>query len=96
MVGQADLRDPEAILAHPVTREQLDFTRPVALLLIAILHFITDDQKPAEIVATLRGALPPDSYLALSHVTGDFRGEAAADAMQVYNQATSTVTLRTH
>ena len=94
-IAQADLRDPKAILAHPVTRELLDFTQPIALLLIAILPFITDDEKPAEIVTTLRDALPACSYLALSHVTSDFRPQAAAAAMDVYHQATSPVTLRT-
>jgi hypothetical protein len=69
----ADLRDPEAILGHPQIRELIDFTDPVALLLIAILHFITDEEGPAGIVATLRDALAPGSYLALSHATGDFR-----------------------
>jgi hypothetical protein len=60
------------------------------------LHFMKDDEHPAELVATLRDALPSGSYLALSHVTGDFRSKAAADAMGVYNQATSSVTLRSH
>jgi hypothetical protein len=92
----ADLRDPHAILAHPKTRELLDFSQPVALLLIAILHFITASEKPGEIIAAFRDALPSGSYLALSHGTSDFRTQAATDAMQVYNNATSTVTLRTH
>jgi hypothetical protein len=91
----ADLRDPRAILTHPRTRELLDFSQPFALLLIAILHFITDGENPAEILATFRDALPNGSYLALSHVTSDFRTQAATDAMQVYDNATSTVTLRT-
>ena len=92
----ADLRDPAAILSNPTVRRQIDFDAPVALLLIAILHFIKDDEDPAGIVATLRDALPDGSYLALSHVTGDFRSQAASDAMDVYNQATSSVTLRSH
>lgn len=92
----ADLRDPAAILAHPTVRQLIDFSQPVALLLIAILHFVRDDEDPAGLVATLRDALPPGSYLALSHVTGDFRSRAASDAMDVYNQATSSVTLRSH
>jgi hypothetical protein len=91
----ADLRDPQAILSHPRTRELLDFTQPVALLLIAIVHFIRDEEKPAEIIATFRDALPKGSYLALSHVTSDFRTQAATDAMQVYDNATAAVTLRT-
>jgi hypothetical protein len=90
----ADLRRPERILADPQVRATIDFGEPVALLLVAILHFITDDEGPGRIVATLRDALPPGSYLALSHVTGDFRTEAARQAAAVYDQATSTVTLR--
>jgi S-adenosyl methyltransferase len=54
----ADLRDPAAILADPRVQELIDFTRPVALLLVAILHFIRDQEDPAGIVATLRDALP--------------------------------------
>jgi hypothetical protein len=81
----ADLRDPKAILSHPTTRRLINFDEPVALLLIAVLHFVKDEEHPAELVATLRDALP-----------GDFRSKAAADAMGVYNQATSSVTLRSH
>jgi hypothetical protein len=55
----ADLRQPEAIVNDAVTREMLDFGRPVALLLVAVLHFIPDEDKPAEIIATLLDALPP-------------------------------------
>jgi hypothetical protein len=65
----ADLRDPLAILADPVTRDVLDFTQPIALMLVAILHFIADKDKPAEIISTLLDALPPGSYLATSHLT---------------------------
>ena len=92
----ADLRDPEAILAHPKVGELIDFGQPVGLLLVAILHFITDAENPARIVATLRDALAPGSYLVLSHATGDFRAEAARQAAAVYDRATATVTLRTH
>jgi hypothetical protein len=92
----ADLREPEKILAHPKVRELIDFSQPVGLLLVAILHFITEGENPSRIVATLRDALPARSYLALSHVTGDFRTEAAENAAAVYDRATSTVTLRSH
>jgi S-adenosyl methyltransferase len=91
-----DLRDPEAILAHPKVRELIDFTQPVALLLVAILHFITDKENPARIIAVFRDALPAGSYLALSHATADFRPAAAQTAAAVYDQATSPVTLRSH
>ena len=61
-------------------RALIDFTQPVALLLIAILHFITDEEDPAGIVATLRDALAPGSYLALSHATADFHPPGAVGA----------------
>jgi hypothetical protein len=92
----ADLREPGAILGHPKVAELIDFGQPVALLLVAILHFVTDDEQPAGIIATFRDALPPGSYLVLSHGTGDFRAEAAETAAAVYDQATSAVTLRSH
>jgi len=93
----ADLRDPAAILAHPALRELIDFTRPVALLLVAILHFITDEEDPAGIVATLRDALPDGSYLALSHATWDFHPPGEADKGTVgYQNATAPLVFRTH
>jgi hypothetical protein len=65
------------------------------LLLVAILHFITDAEDPARILAVFRDALPAGSYLALSHATADLRPAAARDAAAVYDRATSPVTLRT-
>jgi SAM-dependent methyltransferase len=91
-----DLREPEAILDHPKTRALIDFTKPVGLLLVAILHFIPDEDDPHRILAVLRDALPPGSFLVLSHVTGDFRTDAAEQVAAVYDEATSTVTLRSH
>jgi hypothetical protein len=91
----ADLREPEVILDHPGTRALIDFGQPVGLLLVAILHFITEAETPARVVATLRDALPDGSYLILSHATGDLRPDAAQNAADVYDGATSTVTLRT-
>jgi S-adenosyl methyltransferase len=91
----ADLRDPQTILGHPKVRALIDFGQPVALLLVAILHFITDLENPARILAVFREALPAGSYLALSHATGDLRPAAAQHAAAVYDRATSPVTLRT-
>jgi hypothetical protein len=93
----ADLRDPAAILAHPGLRELIDFTRPVALLLVAILHFVKDEEDPAGIVASLRDALPDGSYLVLSHGTQDFHPPGGADtAAAGYKNATAPLVLRTH
>lgn len=92
-----DLREPEAIVDHPGVRKLIDFSQPVALLLVAILHFITDDEGPARIIAAFRDALPPGSYLALSHGTADFHAEAAASqATAVYERATAPLVLRPH
>jgi len=64
---RADARDPTAILDHPTTRRLLDRDRPVGVLLLTLLHFVPDDGEAYGLVATLRAALPPGSYLALSH-----------------------------
>jgi hypothetical protein len=90
----ADLRQPEKILAHPVTREVLDFTQPVALMLLAILHLIPDEDKPTEIVATLLDAMPPGSYLVASHGTAEHDPAAAAAAERVFREAGLSFHLR--
>jgi hypothetical protein len=91
----ADLREPEAILAHPGVRELIDFSQPVAVLLVAIVHFLTDDDNPGRVITRFRNALPPGSYLALSHGTTDFHTEAAvSQAKAVYARATAPLALR--
>jgi hypothetical protein len=91
----ADLRNPQAMLAHPVLRASIDFSQPVALLLIAILHFITAAEDPAGIVASLRDALPDGSYLALSHATADFHPPGTQDEAAIaYQHATAPLVLR--
>ena len=91
---EADLRDSHAILDHPGTRKLIDFSQPLAVLLVAVLHFISDDDDPPAIVAAIRDALPPGSYLVLSHVTGGIRCEPAANAAVFYKQVTPRATLR--
>jgi O-methyltransferase involved in polyketide biosynthesis len=80
----ADLRQPQEILADPVTRELLDLTKPVALILVAVLQLIRDEEKPAEIIATLMDALPPGSYLIATHGTPEHDPAAAASATKVF------------
>src|SRR3954452_19684747 len=65
---RGDLREPAALLADPVIRGHLDFSRPVAVFLLAILHFVSAGDDPAQIIATIRDALAPGSYLVVSHV----------------------------
>jgi hypothetical protein len=80
----ADLRDTQKILARAA--RTLDFSRPVAVMLIAIMHAIGDDDDPYAIVATLMEAVPPGSYLALSHVASDIVPAQAADMVRRLNR----------
>ncbi|MFF1798643.1 SAM-dependent methyltransferase [Kitasatospora sp. NPDC058263] len=94
-VLHADLRDPEAILGDPGLKEALDLSRPVALMLVAVLHFVRDEEGAAETVARLRDALAPGSMLILSHGTQDFMtARAAAETTEVYSRASSPLVLR--
>jgi hypothetical protein len=68
----ADLREPEKILNDADLRGTLDLSRPVALMLIATLHFIPEEDEPYAIVRRLVDALPAGSYLAISHATSDY------------------------
>jgi hypothetical protein len=67
----ADLRRPDTVLDHPLTRATLDFDRPVAVLMNAVLHFIPDEDDPAGIVRAYSGAVAEGSYLAVSHAAPD-------------------------
>jgi hypothetical protein len=69
---EADLREPRKILEEPRLAEVLDLSEPVGLLLIAVLHFIRDDDDPRRIVDTLVGALPEGSFVAATHVTLEY------------------------
>jgi hypothetical protein len=82
----ADLRDPDKILNHAVTRDTLDFTKPVGLMLVAILHFVPDSDGPKQIVETLLAALPPGSYLVASHATAEYFTDGGAAAAGIYNK----------
>jgi SAM-dependent methyltransferase len=75
-VVQADIRDPDTILVHPEVTGAIDFAQPVCVLAVAVLHFLTDDEQPHEVVNRLRQAMAPGSYLVLSHLTGDGTAEA--------------------
>jgi hypothetical protein len=89
---------PEAVLSHSATRAILDFDQPVAVLMISILPFITDEQRPAELVGAYMKALSPGSYLAISHASLDgLQPDLQAkviEAAQTYAKAGQPVTLR--
>ena len=82
----ADVRTPEKILFDPAVRDTLDFSQPVALLLVAILHFVEDSDDPYGIVKQLLAALPAGSYLVLSHATFDPLDPETIAAMNAVNE----------
>ncbi len=79
---EADLRDPQSILDSPEVRETLDLTQPVALILVAVLHFIPYEGAAQPLVRTLLDALPSGSFLVLTHGTADFLPPEVAQAHQ--------------
>jgi O-methyltransferase involved in polyketide biosynthesis len=92
---QADLRDPETILSEAA--RTLDFSKPVAVLLIAVLHFIPDADGPHKIVRRLLDAVPPGSYLVVQHAPSDIRRDEMAASARHYNAAASaSISARTH
>jgi len=93
-VVPGDLRDPVGLLADPAVRDVLDFSRPMAVLLVAVLHFIRDQEGPERIVDQLKEAMPAGSYLAISHGTQDFSPQRAAAAVSGYDDASAPFVLR--
>ncbi len=92
---EADLRDPTAILAHPRARRLLDLSRPVALILAAVLHFIPADDEALGMVRDLVAALPAGSYLVISHATYDgASSETLAQLARLYEATTHPLGFR--
>jgi S-adenosyl methyltransferase len=90
---QADVRQPAAILER--AGERLDFERPVALSLIALLHFLPDDENAYGIVRTLVEALPSGSFVLLSHGTADQHPEWEGKIEAAYKKGAIPLRLRT-
>ena len=87
---QADLRDWPAISAG--AQRTLDFSRPVAVVLIAVLHFILDAEDPHRMISRMMADLAPGSYLVIAHAASDIQASTAAAMAQSYN-ATSSLTI---
>ncbi|WP_433888141.1 SAM-dependent methyltransferase [Streptomyces sp. CA-111067] len=96
-IAAGDLRDPQSILSHPETRRLLDLGKPVALMLVAVLHFLPDADDPHAIVATLRDALAPGSVLVVTHATLDDIPDASVQrsAAEVYQRTATPLLMRT-
>jgi hypothetical protein len=97
-----DVRDPDTILTHPVVRAHLDLTRPTAVLMVALLHFLDDQEDPAGVVAAFRDALAPGSFVAISQVADlpdsppedPDRVLATRQAAKLYQELATPLTLR--
>ncbi|GAA0587091.1 SAM-dependent methyltransferase [Kribbella sandramycini] len=81
---EADITDPQAILDSEEVRTVLDLSKPVALSIVGVFHYLPDDAKPYELLQQLVDALAPGSYLIFSHCTPDFAPEMWEQAIQVY------------
>jgi hypothetical protein len=91
----ADLRAPRTILDAAETRRLIDFGRPVAVLMLAILHFVKDADDPVGIVATIVEALPPGSYVVISHVTTEGLADDVRERIETtYAKAPAPLILR--
>jgi len=91
-----DIRAPQAILSDPVTCTLIDFTRPVGVLLVAVLHFLTDKERPWEQVAAFRWRMASGSMLAVSHITSEGTPPDVQETIRdVYAEATAPAVFRT-
>ena len=89
-----DLRSPQRILQHPDLHSFLDLHEPVAVLFIAVLHFIADADRPGQILAQVREALAPSSYLVISHGVSDKRPADAQALTTEWTRTSTPLTLR--
>lgn len=83
-----DIRNPEVILARAAAT--LDFSKPIAVMLLGVLYMIPDSDRPYDIVATVMDAMVPGSYLVISHPASDVDAEAAAEAARQYDASLPT------
>ncbi len=91
----ADLREPATILDHPYLRDLIDLSEPTGLLLTAVLMFVSDSSDPWGLVAQYVSALAPGSYLALSHLTDDYKPPVTAERFRaVFDHATERLYFR--
>jgi hypothetical protein len=94
---EADLRQPEKILADPMVQRVIDFNRPVAVILAGVLHFITDEENPYGVVEQLKAAVPSGSHLLLSHITLDFADHVTREEFtKPYDKSSAPMVPRTH
>jgi SAM-dependent methyltransferase len=93
-VAQADLRRPDQLLARPEVTSLLDWEQPVAVMMVAVLHFVPDADDPAQIIANYRDALAPGSFLVMSHATHEGQPQRADEHQELYRRTPTPMTMR--
>lgn len=93
-VVHADLRDVDAVMKHSVVPDFLDLSRPVGVILLAVLHFVSLEDDAPGLVRAYRDATAQGSYLAVSHGTADYQPANARGASEVYTRASHRLTFR--
>lgn len=93
-IVQADLRDVAAIFDDPRAGRLLDLSKPIGVLMVAMLHFVPDEADPANVVAQYRKMMPSGSYLAVSHATHEGRPDQAGPHIELYRRAGAPLTMR--
>lgn len=93
-VLHADLREPERILAEARESGLIDFDRPVGILLAGVVHFVPNADRPGDLLATLRAAAAPGSYLVVSHSTFEDQPQEMLDAQRLSARTDTEITLR--
>jgi hypothetical protein len=92
---EGDIRRLDDILGNAELRSLVNFDEPVAILLVAVLNFVADEEDPAGIVGRLQAAMAPGSYLVISHGASEERPSTAQDVVDLYQEATARAVLRT-
>jgi len=91
---RADLRRPAEITGHPDVTRLIDWSRPVAVLLVAILHFIPDDADPVGIVGQFREVMAPGSHIVISHAHHQGDENAVREVISIYRRANVPLAVR--
>jgi SAM-dependent methyltransferase len=89
-----DMHRPQEIIDHPEVRRLIDFTRPVGIVIVGMIHFISDEADPAGIVRVFRDAVVPGSYLVMSHATHDSQPEKTEAVEDLYRRRDNPVWFR--
>ncbi len=93
-IVHADVRDPDAVLNAPESTRLLDLDEPVAVVMVGILPYLSDHDRPADVVAKYREAMAPGSHLVISHLTADLEPELMAKVTDLGVLTGTTLTPR--